>query len=127
MATRQVLTEVELEFMEIVWEQGEATAQSVQETLFSMRQLADSTVRTMLQILERKGYLAHRAEGRTYVYRPVIDQEEATRKMIQHLADRVSGGSMNVLVKRILELGKISEEELEEAKRRIEREEEGEA
>lgn len=62
MATRQVLTEVEQEFMEIVWEQGEATVQSVQETLFSTRRLADSTVRTMLQILERR-------EGRTYTGR----------------------------------------------------------
>lgn len=123
----KVLTDVELEFMEVVWDQGEVTARSVVDALYTTRKLADSTVRTMLQILEQKGYLAHRAEGRTYVYRPVIDQEEATRKMIQHLADRVSGGSMNVLVKRILELGKISEEELEEAKRRIEREEEGEA
>ena len=124
----KVLTDVELEFMEVVWDQGEVTARSVVDALYATRKPADSTVRTMLQILEQKGYLTHRVEGRTYVYKPVVGREEATTRMIQHLADRVSGGSMNVLVKRIAELGKISAEELEEAKRRIDRrEQEGDA
>lgn len=123
----KVLTEVELEFMEVVWEQGEATARSVLEVLYPTRKPAESTVRTMLLILEQKGYLTHRVEGRTYVYRPVVDREEASKRMIQHLADRISGGSTDVLVKRIMELEKISEEELGEIKRRIEeKEQEGE-
>lgn len=123
----KVLTEVELEFMEIVWEQGEVTARSMVDILYPRRKPAESSIRWMLQNLENKGYLEHRLEGRTYVYRPVVAREEATRKMIQHLADRISGGSTDVLVKRIMELEKISEEELEEIKRRIEeKEQEGE-
>ena len=123
----KVLTEVELEFMEIVWEQGEVTARSMVDILYPRRKPAESSIRWMLQNLENKGYLEHRLEGRTYVYRPVVAREEATRKMIQHLADRISGGSTDVLVTRIMELEKISEEELEEIKRRIEeKEQEGE-
>ena len=118
----KVLTEVELELMDVVWEQGEATAGSVMEALSPERtgEAARSTVRTMLRILEKKGYLKHREEGRSYVYRPVIDREEARRRMIRHLADRISRGSTNLLVRYILELEETSREELEEIKRWIE-------
>ena len=117
-----VLAEVELELMDVIWEQREATAQSVQRMLRSRRRVTNSTIRTMLRILERKGYLKHRVEGRArmYVYEPVIDREEATRRIVRHLADRISGGSTNLLVQRILEVEGISAEEVEEIRRKIE-------
>lgn len=112
----KVLTEAELELMEIVWEQGEATAYSVRKAQSSTRASARSTVRTMLRVLENKGYLKHRVEERTYVYRPVIDREEASRRMIRHLADRITGGATNLLVKCILDVEEISGEQLAEMK-----------
>ena len=119
----KVLTEVELELMHIVWEQGEATSRSVLEALTSKRESSDSTVRTMLRILERKGYLAHRMEGRMYVYRPVVNRDEALRRMVHHLADRMCEGSTNLLVRHVLESEEIPWEELEEIKRWIEEKE----
>lgn len=119
----KVLTEVELELMHIVWEQGEATTASVREALSSKRESAGSTVRTMLGILERKGYLKHRVKGNRYIYKPVIDRKEATRRMICHLADRICEGSTNLLMKYMLELEEVSGEELEEIKRWIEEKE----
>lgn len=119
----RVLTRVESEFMEVIWEQGEATARSVLEALYERKKPAEATVRTMLRIMEQKGYLTHRVEGRTFVYRPMIGREEATRMMIQHLADRISEGSMGLLVKRILEMEDISEEELEEIRQWIDEKE----
>lgn len=118
----KVLTEVELELMDAVWEQGECTAGSVMDALSPERQgeAARSTVRTMLRILEKKGYLKHREEGRSYIYRPVVDREEARRRMIRHLADRISKGSTHLLVRYILELEETSGEELEEIRRWIE-------
>ena len=129
----EILTEVELEFMDVVWDQGEATARDVLDALYETKKPAESTVRTMLRIMERKGYLTHRVEGRTYIYRPALDRDEATRQVIRHLADRISKiskGSADPLVKRILEVEEISSEELEEIKRWIEekaREQEDEA
>ena len=118
----KVLTEVELELMEIIWEQGESTAASVRKALSSTRQSARTTVRTMLEILERKGYLRHRAEGRIHVYEPVIDREEGTRRMIRYLADRISGGSTSLLVQHILKVEQMSGEELNQIKHWVEEE-----
>lgn len=100
----RVLTEAELEMMDIVWQQGQATAQSIQEVFCSAQRPANSTIRTILRILERKGYLTHHVEEKTYVYRPAIDQEDASRQMIRHLADRISGGCVRGLLEQILEL-----------------------
>ena len=100
----KVLTEAELELMDTMWELGEATAQSIQEASPSSRKPSNSTVRTILRGLEQKGYVRHRAEGRIYVYEPVLGRDEAARKMVQDVAHRISGGSAKVLIQRILEL-----------------------
>ena len=118
------LTEAELEIMQIVWTQGTSTAESVRKRLANMP--AESTVRTMLRILEEKGYLTHTVDGRTYVYQPKVGKEQASQVILSDVLTRVFGGSPALLVKSLLSSEQVSEEEVKEIKQLIQEEEENE-
>ncbi len=93
----------ELEFMNAIWDQGEATAQQVQEALEKQGpKLRESTVRTILRVLEEKGAIAHRVLGRTYVYRPRLDRAAMRSAVVRDTANRMFGGSLAALVRHIL-------------------------
>ncbi len=118
------LTEAELEIMQIVWEQGTATAESVRKRLANTP--AESTVRTMLRILEEKGYLTHTVDGRTFVYQPKVEKEQASQAILSDVLNRVFGGSSALLVKSLLSSEQVSAREMNEIRRLIEEGEENE-
>lgn len=102
----------ELEFMNVVWDLGEATAQQVQEALESQgRKLRESTVRTILRVLEEKGFLRHRLEGRAYVYRATFTREEARSMAVRDIATRLFDGSLPQMVTYLLQREKLSTKE----------------
>src|SRR4029434_6365327 len=81
------LTEVELELMDVLWARGSATVSEIVETLPDER-LAYSSVLTMMRILEQKGYVTHEKEGRAFVYRPLVDRQQAQQSVIGYLLKR---------------------------------------
>src|ERR1700737_1848699 len=91
------LTEVELRLMEIVWAYGPATVAQVVEAIPEVERPAYNTVQTMMKILERKGYVKHRAEGRAFVYESVVDRDSAARTALSHVVQRFFGGSSRAL------------------------------
>jgi predicted transcriptional regulator len=107
------LTEAELRLMEIVWEQGEATVASVVEAVSGSEPLAYSTVLTTMRILEQKGYLAHRQEGRAFVYKPVVGRGEARRSAVRHLLKSFFDGSPEMLVLNVIAEERLDMGELE--------------
>lgn len=107
------LTEAELRLMEIVWEQGEATVASVVEAVSGSEPLAYSTVLTTMRILEQKGYLAHRQEGRAFVYQPVVGRGEARRSAVRHLLKSFFDGSPEMLVLNVIAEERLDMGELE--------------
>ncbi len=99
----------ELEFMSVVWDMGEASALQVQDTLATNgRKLRESTVRTILRVLEEKGFLKHRIVGRTYLYAPRMERTQARLMAIQDMANRLFGGSLVNLEKFIRKEGKTA-------------------
>jgi predicted transcriptional regulator len=66
----RTLTEQELEIMKVVWELPTATVRDVYEALLRRRKIAYTTVMTMMNILEEKGYLKKQAGEKAHVYRP---------------------------------------------------------
>jgi predicted transcriptional regulator len=113
------LTDAELRLMEVLWERGPATVSDVVENVHSEAPLAYSTVLTTLRILETKGYLKHRKEGRAFVYRPVVKREKAQDKALTHLLRRFFEDSPELLVLNLLET-KMSSDELKRLRKRIE-------
>jgi len=113
------LTPQELQIMKLVWERQEATVREVYEDLLQRRRIAYTTVMTMMNVLERKGHLRKRAEGRSFVYRSVRPRRQVVRAMVKDFLDRVFGGSAEPLLVHLLEDKQLSERDLEAVARRI--------
>ena len=109
---RLKLAPVELLLMKAAWRLGEATVQQVRDAVAPERDLAYTTVLTMLRTLEEKGFLAHEQKGRRYVYRPMVTEDQVGTGMLEDLLGRVFGGSREQLLTRLLESEGIDEDEL---------------
>jgi BlaI family transcriptional regulator, penicillinase repressor len=118
------LTDAELRLMNVVWERGPVTVSDVVENISGDPPLHYSTVLTTLRILENKGYLKHRKEGRAFIYRAAIRREQEREKAITHLLRRFFDGSAESLMLNLVEREKISPAELARLRKRIAEEEE---
>src|SRR5215471_11638074 len=98
----QPLTPLELEIMSVLWETGPANVQTVQSHLKS-RDLAYTTVQTMLNVLHRKGRVKRQLKERAYIYRPVLSRKKAVTEAVGEILDRFFGGSADSLVLSLVE------------------------
>jgi predicted transcriptional regulator len=115
------LTEVEQRLMEIVWAAGPVTVGQVVEAIPEDERPAYNTVQTMMKILERKGYVQHRAEGRAFVYQAVVDRDAAANTALSHVVQRFFGGSPRALALNLIQGDHLTDAELDELLRSIER------
>jgi BlaI family transcriptional regulator, penicillinase repressor len=104
------LTPLELEIMHVLWEEGSANVQSVQQKL--KRPLAYTTVQTMLNILHRKGKVKRTLKERAYFYTPAVSRTHVTRQHIGDIIDRLFGGSAESLVMSLVETKHLTPEKL---------------
>jgi len=115
------LTEVEQRLMEIVWAAGPVTVGQVVEAIPERERPAYNTVQTMMKILERKGYVKHRAEGRAFVYEAIVDRDAAARTALSHVVQRFFGGSPRELALNLIQGDHLTEDELDELEAIIKR------
>ena len=95
------LTPLELEIMHVLWETGPANVQSVQQHL--ERELAYTTVQTMLNILHRKGKVKRTLKDRAYFYKPAVSRSQVVSQHMSDIVDRLFGGSAESLVMSLVE------------------------
>jgi predicted transcriptional regulator len=114
------LGDLQLAIMRFLWQLGEASVTDVHRGLFAERQLAPTTIATMLRKMEEKGVVVHRTEGRKFIYRPTISEEGTRRSMVEQLTDRLFSGNVAQLVSHLLEEHDVDARELDELKRLIE-------
>lgn len=107
------LTELQLEILQILWDEGEAGTARVCERLAPTRELASSTVATLLSRLEKKGVLTHRREGRQFLYRPTVSRSEVRRSHVFELTRSLFGGDPAALVQHLVAAHEVDGEELE--------------
>lgn len=105
------LTDREAEIMEQLWKLGAATSEQIRAKL--PRQSHDSTIRTILRILEEKGFVSHERQGRSFVFQPLVPREKVQRKTLGHVIRRFFAGSPHDLVLRLLEDEQLSATDLE--------------
>ena len=115
-----VLTPLELQIMQVLWDGGPATVGEVQSRLAGA--LAYTTVQTMLGVLLRKKKVRRQLAGRAYVYRPAISREGAVASALSDLVGRMFGGSGEALLMSLIDTRQITAEELTRAARLLERE-----
>jgi BlaI family penicillinase repressor len=116
------LGDLQLAIMRLLWQRGEATVAQVHEALQPARQLALTTIATMLRKMEDKGVVRHRADGRQFIYRPTVTQRDVHRSMIGDLIDRLFDGDARALLSHLVTEGEIDPDELAELQAIIERE-----
>ncbi len=97
------LGDLEADIMNVVWEKGRATVQEVQEALSPRRELAYTTVMTVMSRLAEKGMLGRVKEGREYVYTPAVPQEKAAGSLLHSLVRRLYDGATGKAIAQLLE------------------------
>jgi predicted transcriptional regulator len=107
------LTEAELRLMRILWRRGESAVTDLVAAMPEGEPLAYNSVLTTIRILEQKGYVEHRQEGRAFVYWPCVAEEEASRSEVRHVLNRFFGNSREQLLLSLLGDEEISTEELQ--------------
>jgi BlaI family transcriptional regulator, penicillinase repressor len=113
------LTDLQIDILDVIWNRGEATVAEVQEALLETRALAMTTVATLLSRLEKRGVVAHRTEGRQFVYRPAVTREQVRESMVSALTSRMFRGDVAALVSHLLTEAEISPGDLAQVERLI--------
>ena len=108
------LTATELEMMSVIWRLGQCAVSQVQEALRPERDLAYTSISTIVRILEQKGFVASEKEGRGHLYAPLVSKEAYQTRSLQHLVRHVFDSTPTLLVQRLLDSGRLSEKELAE-------------
>ncbi len=118
-ANGKLLTETELELMTILWRLGEGSVADVIGQLPKARDLAYTSVSTILRILEQKEILKTRKEGRGHIYIPRLKKSDYEANTVRHVVERVFDGTPMALVRQLLDSGRLDENDLKELKHLI--------
>lgn len=113
------LTEAELRIMRILWTRGESLVSDLVAAMPDNAPLAYTSVLTTVRILEQKGYVEHRQEGRAFLYRPCVAEHEASRSEVNHMLHRFFGNSRERLLLTLLGDGDMTPDELQRLKNAI--------
>ncbi|MBY6058093.1 BlaI/MecI/CopY family transcriptional regulator [Leisingera daeponensis] len=109
-----LLTEVELEFMTVVWDMGGGTVRDILAELNKMQERAYTSVATVLKIMEQKGFLTSERKDRSLVYRPAVPKAEYQKTSLKNLSSKLFNGAPAALVARLVDDEDVTDEMLEE-------------
>jgi BlaI family penicillinase repressor len=115
------LGRVQLLIMQVLWARRRATAREITEDISASEPIAHSTVQTLLRHLEDKGSVSHEADGRTFVFFPLVEEHQFKESATRDLVERVFGGSVSSLVAHLLKHEKVSRDEITEIRKLIDR------
>jgi BlaI family penicillinase repressor len=121
------LTPLQLDLMRVLWTRKEASVQEVHAALAQDRGLAPTTIATLLRRLEKRGLVAHRTEGRQFLFRARVGEEEARGAMVAELAERLFGGDPAQLVHHLLSKNQLRAGDLARVRKLIDEHEQAHA
>ena len=105
--------------MKVLWERGESAVSDLVSGISDTTPLAYTSVLTTIRILEKKGYVRHRQEGRAFLYSPCVAEQDAGKSEVRQLLQRFFGNSRERLLLSLLGDDEISSEELKRLKEAI--------
>jgi BlaI family transcriptional regulator, penicillinase repressor len=113
-------TDRELQALKVLWERGQATVRDIADAMNAAAkrdrddELAYTTVLSLLQVMEQKGLVDHRREGKAYVYIPLVEQQSTFRQLAGGFLEKVFDGAVSEYVVHALESKRLSSVELDE-------------
>ena len=113
MTKHRPLGDLQLAILRILWQRGQASASEVHQALLPERGLAITTIKTMLRKMDDRGLVAHEEEGRTFLYRPTIQEGDARSGSVGELLKRFFSGDGAALVHHLVEQGEVDLDELD--------------
>ncbi len=118
-STSKYPTVLELEILKVLWRDGELNGREVRDRLAEVRDLAYTSVMTVMGIMEDKGYLKRKKSGRTFIYSPRVTEAATRKRMLRDVVDRVYEGSTMSVVVNLLESADIDSDELKQLRELI--------
>jgi predicted transcriptional regulator len=109
---RAPLTDLENDVMDAVWKAGRCSVEAVHHVVSRKRELKETTIRTLLQRLEQKGYLHHETDGRAYIYRAAEPARNVAARAVRQIIDRFCRGSVEELVCGMVEAKVLNKREI---------------
>ncbi|MEM6645362.1 MAG: BlaI/MecI/CopY family transcriptional regulator [Bacteroidota bacterium] len=106
------LSALQMAVMRVFWRRGEATSSEVHDALLAERELAPTTVATVISRLAKQGILDFRRDGRQHIYFPLVTEREVRRSMVGDLVDTLFRGNRTALVSHLVDEGDITPDEL---------------
>jgi predicted transcriptional regulator len=109
------LTELQLALMKVLWERGEAGVMDLHDALRAERRIAQSTVATLLTRMEKRALVAHRRDGRQYLYRALVSEGQVRRSVVAEvsaLVGRLFEGDVTEVVNHLLRESDVEPEDL---------------
>lgn len=108
-------TDRELEALKVLWDRGEATVRDICDAMNARgAELAYTTVLSLLQVMEQKGLVSHRRDGKAYIYLPLVDRDQTFRTMAGGFLERVFDGAVDEYLVHALESRPLKPEQLDE-------------
>jgi len=116
------VTDAELEVLRALWDDGEATIRALADRLYPGGGTSEyATVQKLLERLEDKGHVARRAEGRSNVFSARVKREELVARRLRDTAEKLCDGSLTPLLTHLVSAGRLSQDELVELRRMVDR------
>ena len=119
----RTLTDGELKLMRVLWRRGPSTVAAIVGAVDGANAPAYNTVQTMMRILERKGFVSHRKDGRAFVFSALVDESRARKNALRHVLDRFFDNSPGALVRSLLEHDDVPDADLHQLRELIHRHE----
>ena len=119
----RTLTDGELKLMRVLWRRGPSTVAAIVGAVDGANAPAYNTVQTMMRILERKGFVSHRKDGRAFVFNALVDESRARKNALRHVLDRFFDNSPGTLVLSLLEHDGAPDAEMHQLREIIQRRE----
>lgn len=126
MADDIVLSDLQLDLMRVLWRAGELSVAEVTEALVD-RDLAHTTVATLLSRLEKRGVVEARRDGRMLVYRPCVSEAQVRRTMVSSLIAQVFRGDPKALLAHLVSEREVAQGDLEQVRALLQRADEEQA
>ncbi|MDN5923845.1 MAG: BlaI/MecI/CopY family transcriptional regulator [Xanthomonadales bacterium] len=117
--TSPMPTDAERAILEVLWDKREASVREVTEALAQTKPVAYNTVLTMLKILDRKGFVHHRAVGRAFIYQASVSRSEVRNRALRRLLAQFFNGSPDALAQHLIAAHDWDSDELERLQQQV--------